>query len=363
MPTAVLPQIPLYEPAPATNEPLDYADLAVIDLSKANTPEGRAELAVQVRDAMHTQGFFYVINHGLMPSQNARMFDIADAAFSQVTEDEKKILTSDFKITGAYEGYKLRRVWHIDSGVRDQIEQYNIHRHVRTQAHPKALTPLLPELDAFARFNHFEVLHPILRLFALGLELPEDTFVNMHNFDGPGDTSLRFMKYYPRSEDEEIATKNVWLKGHADIGSVSILWSQRVGGLQILSSDGNWRWVRHIENALVINAGDSMDFLSGGFYKPTIHRVTQPPADQRNYARLGIFYFSKPDDDVKLIPLSASPVLQRNGIKRRCDDADAPTAGEWRKGVTSAYGMTNLKKTESGVEEEVISGIVVKHYN
>ena len=36
-----------------------------------------------------------------------------------------------------------------------------------------------------------------------------------------------------------------------DTGSVTILWSQPVSGLQILSPDGKWRWVRHIDNALV----------------------------------------------------------------------------------------------------------------
>lgn len=36
----------------------------------------------------------------------------------------------------------------------------------------------------------------------------------------------------------------------------------------------------------------------------------------------------------------------------------------WRKGRTSAYGQTDLKPSaEKGVEEEVINGVVVKHYN
>ena len=43
---------------------VEWADLPVIDLAKAQTPEGRVELAPLVRDAMHTQGFFYVVNHG-----------------------------------------------------------------------------------------------------------------------------------------------------------------------------------------------------------------------------------------------------------------------------------------------------------
>ncbi|OCH86740.1 Clavaminate synthase-like protein [Obba rivulosa] len=363
MPSAVLPQIPHYEPAPATKESLDYAALTIVDLSKAKTPQERAELSVQVRDAMMSQGFFYVVNHGLTPTQNARIFDIADVPFAHVTDEEKRQYAGNIKATGSYQGYKLRQYWHIDAGVHDQLEHYNLNRDVTKKAHPRALRPLLPEIEAWARFNHLEVLHPILRLLALGMELPEDAFVNQHGYDAAGETYVRFMKYYPRSEEEEEKTKNVWLKGHTDFGTVTILWSQPVAALQILSPDGNWRWVRHIDNALVINAGDAMEFLSGGFYKATIHRVVQPPADQRGYTRVGAFYFAMTDDNVKLVPHADSPVLQRHGIKRRCEDADAPTMEQWRRGRTSAYGQTDLKRAENGVEEEVINGVIVKHYN
>lgn len=49
--------------------PVVYADLAIVDLSKASTSEGRAELAQIVRDALHNIGFFYVVNHGLSQSE------------------------------------------------------------------------------------------------------------------------------------------------------------------------------------------------------------------------------------------------------------------------------------------------------
>lgn len=32
---------------------------------------------------------------------------------------------------------------------------------------------------------------------------------------------------------------------------MSVLWSQPVSALQIRDSDGKWRWVKHVENALV----------------------------------------------------------------------------------------------------------------
>ncbi|KAF5317467.1 hypothetical protein D9758_018040 [Tetrapyrgos nigripes] len=137
-----------------------------------------------------------------------------------------------------------------------------------------------------------------------------------------------------------------------------------IGGLQILSPDGKWRWIKHIDNALVINAGDAMEFLCGGFYPPTRHRVIQPPSDQRHLSRLGTFYFAMADDDVKLVPHEESPVLQRVGIKRLCSNDEAPTMEHWRKGRTTAYGNSVLRPgKEINVEEENIHGVLVKHWN
>ena len=38
------------------------------------TPEGRAELATTVRDAMHSVGFFYVVGHGLPTEKVSQSF-------------------------------------------------------------------------------------------------------------------------------------------------------------------------------------------------------------------------------------------------------------------------------------------------
>jgi isopenicillin N synthase-like dioxygenase len=114
----------------------------------------------------------------------------------------------------------------------------------------------------------------------------------------------------------------------------------------------------------VINTGDMMSFFTGGYYKPTIHRVIRPPSDQRAYDRLGAYYFAMPDNNVRLLPCAESPVLKRVGIERQCLDEDSPSCETWRKGKIKRYGRSELKKgVERGVEEEVIEGIVVKHYN
>ncbi|KAL6302299.1 Clavaminate synthase-like protein [Sparassis latifolia] len=355
MPSTILPPVRHHVPPTRTKENLDYADLAVIDLSKAHTPEGRALLAIELCDAIAAQGFFYAINHGYTQAQNDRMFDIANVPFS-LADEEKRLYTGNVKESGTYQGFKPRQLWHIDGGVHDQVEHYNINRDVTKRQHPKAMRPFLPEIEAFAQFNHYSVVHTILRLLALGLGLPEDTLVDQHNFSAAGESSVRFMNYYPRTGDEETKTNNVWLKGHTDIGSITVLWSQPIAGLQILSPDGKWRWIKHIDNALVINAGDALELLSGGAYKATIHRVVQPPPDQCACPRLGVFYFAMPDDGVCLVPHARSSV---GGGER----VGAPTMEAWRKGRTAAYGLVPLRRRADGVEEETVEGVVVRHYN
>lgn len=71
--------------------------------------------------------------------------------------------------------------------MRDQIEQYNstcifwdfintyidesigklVNRNVTKRQHPEALRPFLPEISAFAKFCHFNILFPILRYDSL----------------------------------------------------------------------------------------------------------------------------------------------------------------------------------------------------
>ncbi|KAK0481267.1 hypothetical protein IW261DRAFT_1397135 [Armillaria novae-zelandiae] len=350
---AIQVNVPPYIAPSVTREELEYADLPVIDL------ESTKDQVEKLRDALIKHGFFYVVGHGLAPAEKERIFSIADVAFTGVSDEEKRLYEGSMEKTGSFQGYKLRQYWHIDNGVQDQVEIYNLNRDITKRQHPEALRPYLPEIEAFGKHNHFNVLHPILQLFARGLGLPENALVDIHNYSAVGETYVRFMKYYPRSAEDEEKAKNVWLKGHTDFGTMTILYSQPVSALQILTRDGQWKWVRHVDNALVINAGDMLEFFSGGLYHATIHRVVQPPKDQRQYTRLGVFYFCKPDDTTKLLPLVDNP------INPRFDELNAPTVEEWRKQRTASYGRTALKKAEeeNGVEEEIISGVVVKHYS
>lgn len=66
---------------------MEYDDLAIIDLEKAGTSAGREELAIQVRNAMTTQGFFYAINSGYSPKQVSRALTLAIYAIILIRKD------------------------------------------------------------------------------------------------------------------------------------------------------------------------------------------------------------------------------------------------------------------------------------
>ena len=72
---------------------MEWAELAVIDLSKARSPEARVDIAGQARDAMRNVGFFYVINHGYTPPEVRKRIHIFSNIF-QCLHRPNEYLTS-----------------------------------------------------------------------------------------------------------------------------------------------------------------------------------------------------------------------------------------------------------------------------
>lgn len=48
--------------------------------------------------------------------------------------------------------------------------------------------------------------------------------------------------------------------------------SQPIAGLQALSQDGQWRYIRYYPNHIIADLGDCMEFLTGGILKASPHR-------------------------------------------------------------------------------------------
>ncbi|KIY45568.1 Clavaminate synthase-like protein [Fistulina hepatica ATCC 64428] len=333
MPVPV-PEIGSYQYVPETKEDLDWADLVTIDLSLYGTPEGKQQLAQTLISALREKGFFYVKNFNISQERVNRQFTIGKQ-FYELSQEEKDKYIPEGHDQGQYNGYHFPKyIIDEESGMQSRTEVYNIPKFngFFPHNHPAVVADHLPEIEEFARGLHTEVLDPLFVLLAIALELPEDFFTSMHQYPVKSEDHLRYMKYNKYSLEENAKIKN-WSPGHTDLGSFTLLFRQPVAALQIrYHSTGEWKWVKPQDATLTVNACDALSFLTGGYVKSTIHRVTVPPKDQQHVDRLGLLYFSRPHNDIKLATIQDSPVLQREGFKQNEFEASGnpvPTMEEW----------------------------------
>ena len=363
-------------PTPSSRDDLDWAPLHTLDLSLVQGEEFDQvpeHVVKEVGEAFSRDGFIYVENHGLSYEQVLRQFSIGQFAFNNVNDEEKQRCVADMLQSGSFVGYKPMGHWQLN-GVKDRIEQLNFGSQSFTKEQhdrfPKQVQPLIEEIHAFARYNHDVILRKILAVLSLVLKLPVQTLWNLsRDHETKGLDLLRYAMYRPPSKEDDEASGGVRLQGHSDFNSITILWSQPITSLEVLMPDNKWRFVRHRPNAIVINLGDAMHFLSGGYLKQTIHRVVAPPEDQAHFNRLGLFYFALFNDNVPLEPLLESPVV-REAYKgkdfwseRRAQGLPAPTAGDWERLRVRAYGQGGQKKGADGHDHEKIAGVDVTLYN
>jgi isopenicillin N synthase-like dioxygenase len=153
----------------------------------------------------------------------------------------------------------------------------------------------------------------IMAAAARGLGLDEEAVA------GPArgrNGTLRLLHYAPLpegyavvSEDgrppEEIADgRRLVGSAHIDTGLVSVLWQDRMGGLQMQGPDGVWREVAMRQDAVSVHMGDLMHGLTGGRLSGTRHRVLS-----RGFDRCSVGLFVEPDFETPVVaPSGGAPV-------------------------------------------------------
>ncbi|KAK0121924.1 hypothetical protein ONS95_010199 [Cadophora gregata] len=359
--TSALNGIPSYTQVPETSYDLDWADLATLDLSIFNDPGGKQALAAQLKNAIEQIGFFYIINFGVDQAEVDRQFAIGREFFNLDIEEKLKY-RADLE-NGGYNGYKPLGIREIAPGYFDNTEIYNIPKFIPQydRSHPSLIKDNWPAISKFGKYIHEEVVCKLLVLFAIILELPEDSFLKTHRYSEKSDCHLRYMKYHARTPEVNKAIKNVWVKGHTDFGSLTLLFRQPVAALQVRTPQETWKYVKPYPGSITVNIADSLSFLTNGYLKSSIHRVVAPPPDQAHLDRLGILYFVRPEDDLELKTVP-SPLLKRLGLDKQ---ADGPvlTAGEWVKARVAKNVTRAGDSTQENGEQEIIKGVSAKYYD
>ena len=148
-----------------------------------------------------------------------------------------------------------------------------------------------------AFFERCKELHMlVMRAIAVGLGIDETWF---DSFCEVGDNTLRLLHYPEVRADVFKKNKNQVRAGaHTDYGSITLLFQDMAGGLQVQSPKGNFVDATPIEDTIVVNAGDLLARWSNDNIRSTKHRVMEPPKpaeSDMHPARYSIAYFCNPD--------------------------------------------------------------------
>ncbi|KAH8904808.1 gibberellin 2-oxidase [Coniochaeta sp. PMI_546] len=355
-----------YVHPPETKADLPWAELVTLDLEDYGRPGGKERLAKQLEHAVHHVGFFYVKNYGLTEEQVNQQFTLAKNFFELPVSEKEK-----YEINYAaadYNGWR-RPGRYQQANSKDNVEIYNFAKFTKDfegkYDQPDLLKAHLDDIAFFQRALHSNVVVPLLRLFAIVLQLPdEDYLVKQHTFEKKSEDHFRYMLYHPRTEEEWAAANYGKNGGHTDLGTVTLLFRQPVAGLQILGEDGNWTWVSAQPGTITVNLADTISHLTGGWLKSSVHRVVAPPEDQRQYNRTGLLYFARPHNDTVLKPITDSPVLQKAGVKPRFESE--VTMEQWVKAKQTLQLNPEIAKkrwAESGDGTvEVLAGFRDRKY-
>ncbi|KIR37443.1 hypothetical protein I352_00759 [Cryptococcus deuterogattii MMRL2647] len=354
--TKTYPITPFDRPAPTT-EDLHWADLTELPLDLFYHAKGRTQLVERVKHALEVDnlGFWSVTNAGFSDGEIDHQFAISQAFFNLPIE-EKKSNAIDAK-NGGYLGYRAPYERTIaDTDVLDNMELVNIPKYTDDyKGYPrhdifKAHEAVIAE---FHRKCWHQIAKPLFVLFALAMELPENYFVERHEYGKPSQDHLRYMQYHPRTPEDDVKCNNLWSWAHTDYGSLTLLFSQTVSGLQVKFSDGSYRDVKYKKGSVVVNIADTLSFMTKGYLRSTIHRVTVPPGIQSSIHRVGVLYGCRPNDNVPVIT-APSPLLERLGLisdaDRNAKEEDAVTAGEYVAARVKAVHGRNTYGTAPGTK-------------
>ena len=133
----------------------------------------------------------------------------------------------------------------------------------------------------------------IMTLLAAALSLDDDYFARFHNHHV---SALRGINYPATPAAAGYSRAGA----HSDYGSITILRPDPdVGGLEVMTPDGNWLRIPSVDDALVVNIGDLMAYWTNNRWKSTLHRVVAPGEDPVP-RRQSIAYFMNPNYDAEI---------------------------------------------------------------
>ncbi|KAL8665718.1 MAG: hypothetical protein Q9202_002028 [Teloschistes flavicans] len=272
--------------------------------------------AASLLSALETSGFLYLTDAPIPKTVLSQVYELSARFFARPLAEKDALAWDTPRANRGYSKQGLEKVSlslskddvALDRGDagEDQKESFEIGRDDE-EGYPNRWPEEDREfktvmLDFFERCRKLHAV--VMKAIAIGLGLDAEFFAD---YVKQGDNTLRLL-HYPGVPPESFANGRVRAGLHSDYGSVTFLFQDNRGGLQVERKDGSFTDVTPIEGTIILNAGDMLSRWSNGEIRSTRHRVVEPPmkmGGQDSYPpRYSVAYFCNPDFDktIEVLP-------------------------------------------------------------
>lgn len=292
--------------------------IPVIDLASPGAPGA-------IDRACRTVGFFGLVGHDIDPAlldrfrdQTLRFFDSPAAVKRAVPRPA----------TGLQRGYtglggEVQSMAHGEVTPPDLSEHFAASRFEETNVWPEDPAFETVWRDTFAALD--DLARQVIGACALALGLDAGYFDDRVDAS-PG--TLR-ANHYPAVAE---APPDGAVRGgaHTDYGTVTLLHTDGVPGLEVRDEDGSWHPVPYFPGGFVVNIGDLLARWTNDRWRSTWHRVVLPPDGPPWPRRLSTAFFQTPNPDTVIDCLPTC---------RSEDEPEPVVAGEWFERKISAIAV------------------------
>lgn len=250
-----------------------------------------AELVSKIRYAAENVGFFAVSHTGVQKIVVKRAFEQAKSFFNAPYHHKENWR---YQCTDLNHGWVCVGQESLDPTKPADLKESFTMRNVGLTIHFADLWPDSNFRDeCFALYENAQLLsQSLLMLLAEGLQLPANWFLGSHT----GENQTLRLLHYPRIVDP-ISEGQMGAGVHTDYGSITLLWQDAVGGLEVLDRGGNWLTLEPQEDVVLVNIGDLMQRWTNDVLFSTLHRVQRRSSDCDRYS---IAFFCDPDDSAEI---------------------------------------------------------------
>lgn len=295
--------------------------IPIIDFSKFLNGDlnDKLKVAHDILNAFKSVGFVYLDNHGI-PLDTINHVFCASKRFFDLPLDEKNKLrwtTPDAnrgyvsqgreKVTGLQDKDDINDLRQTSPDIKESFEIGNDDSTEYTNNWPddSLVTGFKDTMLSFYEAC-YQLKRQLLDAIGIALGLPHgffDPFINQKA------NNLRLL-HYPPTEASVLNRKDQTRAGaHTDYGSVTLLFQDQQGGLQVKNPEGVFVNAKPIPGTIVVNAGDLLARWSNDIIKSTEHRVISPSSCNASStdsgsdiypARYSIAYFGNPNPDATI---------------------------------------------------------------